>query len=497
MSLGATALKGVGWTTLDKWLGRVIGTLVLAVLARLLKPDDFGLVALAMSFAKFAEVVANQGLGFAIVMRPTATHRDLNSAFWANAACFGVAALVLFGTALVMILFRPSQTELGKVLAGLSLSFVFTSLGRVQASILTRELRFKSLAIRNVLATAAGGVTGVALAYSGAGVMSIVGQQIANSLVGLVTLWLACTWRPTLEFSWEGFKDIYAYGYKIFLDRIVIYARDNIDIFLVGWIAGLAGLGVYSIAMRVVDLLNSLFINSLTAVIYPTFSQAQHDLKRLINVLHKSVRLTALVVIPLYFGVAVLAREAIQIVAGNGWEAAVPMVQILAIAYAVSWLDPFVGGILHVRQLSGVVVIIHGIGAITSALAVMVGGIWGIMGVVVAVAVRRGVGTFAMLKLTQKHVPEYSAAQTLRDVWIPLVAALIMSAAALAAISLFAPLWARVLAGTATGVITYVIAYLAINRLLGMDGSQEIRALYAQFRRKGTSAPPENAENSA
>lgn len=485
MGLGAKAVRAVAWTTVDKWTSRLVGIAVFAVLARSLSPADFGLAAIALTFTGFADIVASQGLGFALVIRKEVTDRDLDACFWANVALGAAVALVLWGGAAV-IGFWFGQVQLAAVLFGITIAFLLNCFGRTHAALLTRNLSFRTLALRNVLATVAGGAAGVALAYRGWGAMAIVGQQVATAALGLATLWWATEWRPRREFSRQAFLEVWSSGRSIFADRVVVYIRDNVDVFLVGLTVGMTGLGVYAVAKRVIDLVAVLFVQILQSVVYPVFSQAQHDLPKLVRGFERSVGMAAVALVPLFIGTGVMAPEALRFVVGPAWEGAAPLVCIMAIAAAVSWIDPFAGAVLFARQKVNDVLVIHVLGTVTSITAVLIGGWWGVTGIAVAVLIRRLAGTALLIRFLGQQVPGLSPTRVLRSLAAPAASAGVMGAVVAITRGAFEDPVSRAVACVPAGAFVYIVT-LAL--LTFITGSKVLGDLISLVSRPRTAAP--------
>ncbi|HEU0214277.1 MAG TPA: oligosaccharide flippase family protein, partial [Jiangellaceae bacterium] len=193
--LGRTAVRGLAWTMLRSVSSRLVGSLVFVVLARLLDPRAFGTIALASVFVVLLSLLVEAGFGEALIQRKEVTSSDLDTAFWlSNAMGTGLALIMAASAGVVGELL--GQPELAPVLRVLSLVLVLAALASVPQALLRRELAFRQIAIRGVAATLAGGAVGVGMAVAGWGVWSLVGQILANTVVGTAALWLACPWRP-------------------------------------------------------------------------------------------------------------------------------------------------------------------------------------------------------------------------------------------------------------------------------------------------------------
>ena len=207
MNIHKTAIKSLIWSAIQNWGSQAGSLIIFFVLARLLSPADFGLVALANTFLAFFNILMDQGLSSALIQRHKLDEEHLHTAFWAQ-ACIGLGlALVGFNSArLISDIFQ--EPLLTPILKWFSILFIVNSLNTVQQSILIRNLEFRKTAFRSLLGIFLSGVVGISMALIGYGVWSLVGLQLTYELVGLITFWSLSCWQPKLIFSLTHFKDL-------------------------------------------------------------------------------------------------------------------------------------------------------------------------------------------------------------------------------------------------------------------------------------------------
>jgi O-antigen/teichoic acid export membrane protein len=340
-SLGRAAITGLAWTVLRSTSSRLIGSAVFVVLARLLDPKAFGTVALASVFLVFVSLLVESGFGEAVIQRKQVTEVDLNTAFWVSNA-FGLAlALAMIGCAgSLATLF--DQPELAPVLRVLSLVFVLAALASMPQALLRRALRFRQIALRGVAATVAGGAVGVGMALAGLGVWSLVGQILANALVGTAVLWLACSWRPGATVSRSSLVELVRFGANILGERVALFASRRSDDFLVGLVLGPVALGLYTAAYRILLLLTEMIIWTIEGVAFPVFSRLHGDPERSKRAFYMVTQFCFAVATPVFLSLAVLAPELTRLAFGPKWTGAIPVMQILAlvgIPHAVTYFN--------------------------------------------------------------------------------------------------------------------------------------------------------------
>ena len=345
MSLQQKAAKGIVWSVIQKWGRELISLLILMILSRLLDPEAFGLVALATIFTTFVEIFLDQGFGAAIVQRDDLTREHLDTAFWTSVLTGVLMAVVgIAGAGLVATFF--GQPELAPIVQWLSLTFILGGLSSTQMAVLQRDLAFKSLAARSLAATVAGGVVGVALAFAGFGVWSLVAQKLAIGLVGIVVLWRASDWRPGLNVSKKHFRELFSFGLSILGSKSLVFFSRRTDDFLIGYFLGPTMLGYYSVGYRLLLVLMRVVTGITNAVAFPTFSRLQENPERMRRAFYKVTQYTSLLSIPVFIGLAILAPELVPALFGEQWLPSVPVMQVLSLIGILQSVLAFNGSVI-------------------------------------------------------------------------------------------------------------------------------------------------------
>lgn len=339
--LGRTAVRGLAWTMLRSVSSRLVGSLVFVVLAHLLDPRAFGTIALASVFVVLLTLLVESGFGEALIQRKEVTPSDLDTAFWlSNAMGAGLALIMAAGAGVAGELL--DQPELAPVLRVLSLVLVLAALASVPQALLRRELAFRQIAIRGVVATLAGGAVGVGMAVAGWGVWSLVGQILANTVVGTAALWLACPWRPGRAVSRSSLVELGRFGVNVLGGRLAFFASRRADDFLIGSVLGPVALGLYTAAYRILLVVTEIIIWTIEGVAFPLFSRLYGDRERTARAFYAMTQLCSALVTPAFLALAVLAPELTRLVLGPRWTGAVPVLQVLALVgvpHAVTYLN--------------------------------------------------------------------------------------------------------------------------------------------------------------
>jgi O-antigen/teichoic acid export membrane protein len=330
MNLREIAVKGIAWSATEKWGSQAFNFLVFLVLARLLQPEAFGLVALASAFTAFVQIFLDQGMAEAIVQRTDLEREHLDTAFWINML---TGSLLTFGGVLFSGLVGNllGEPQLRPIAAWLSLSFLLIALRSTQQAILQRRLDFRGLALRTLVATLSGGIAGVGTALLGFGVWSLVVQNLVNALVGVLVLWRVSDWRPGFRFSKKHFQELFAFGLNIVGLRVLGFANTHLDVFLIGYLLGPTALGYYTVAYRILRIVIGLLRGITSTVAFPAFSRLQQQPKRVRRALYQAIQFTSLLSFPILLGIAVLAPELVPALFGARWTPAIPVMQVLAL----------------------------------------------------------------------------------------------------------------------------------------------------------------------
>ncbi len=331
MSLRKKAIRGIFWSTLQNWAGGVISALVFVLLARLLAPDDFGLLAMAGVYTVLVNVFVEAGISAAVIQRQRLDPEHLDTGFWLNAGQ-GVALCSVSVAAAPAIAHLFNAPQLTPVVRWLSLSFIVSSGGGIPTALLRRNFGFRPLAIRAVMAAVVGGITAVGMAVAGMGVWSLVAQRLADGLTRTVLVWLACSWRPRLRISAPHARELFAFSRHLIASRLMVFGSRRADQFLIGYFLGAIALGYYYIGYRVVRLIVEMLARSVSSVLLPTFSRLQHDTGRMRAAYYASVRLAGIVTVPAFLGLAVLAPEVTAVAFGPKWSDSSSVMSILALA---------------------------------------------------------------------------------------------------------------------------------------------------------------------
>jgi len=335
--IGSRIASATVWAALGLLAARGTSYLVQLILARLLFPEAFGLIGMAVVFTSLIGTIGDLGLAAALVQlkegRISGLHYD--TAFWVS-AFFNAAVLLIFATAIGPLAAEfYAQPLLRLVVPALGLAECIRSLGIVPRIVLTRGLKFRTLTLVEASASAAGGVCALALALSGAGVWSIVAQGIVAAAVQVPSLWHVSGWRPRLRFSKAAISDVVGFSTFDALQQTVSYLTNNLDYLLVGRLSGAEPLGVYTLAFMMTDTFRQQIMAVSNRVMFPVYGRLQDDAASIRGYYLKAIRYNSILVAIAMLVLAGFAQPLISVVLGPRWATAVFPIQALAIASTI------------------------------------------------------------------------------------------------------------------------------------------------------------------
>jgi O-antigen/teichoic acid export membrane protein len=339
-----TLASSLRWAFVMNWGQRGIATAATFVLAAILGPHDFGVVAIALIYIQFIQLFLEAGIATAVVQREQLEREHIDSAFWMNIAL----CLVLAGVSVALSGWWAGVNgtpELSDVIKVLSLLILIDGLVIVQYSLLQREMAFKKLAVRANVAAFAGAALGISLAVAGAGVWSLVAQSLVNELVALVLLWLLSPWRPGFRFSRRHARQLLGFSTSVFVANIGGFVNRRADALLLGVFFGPTAVGLYRLADRFVEILLELTMRPIGAVSLPLFSRLQSDRAGLRDAVGSCLRTTILVSVPPLLVLAACSDQIVRVL-GEKWEAAGDPLKLLSVVGIAKALVFFTGPLL-------------------------------------------------------------------------------------------------------------------------------------------------------
>lgn len=401
---------------MDIFAGRFVQFVIGIVLARLLSPAEFGLLAALNVFIMLGQAITDSGFSVALVQRKEIEPQDASSVFFVNLMISGfVAALFAYSGRWIALFFRQPQLE--QLAYAMSAVFVISAFGAVQAALIRRHLDFKVQTKVSVIAGICSGGFGIASAYYGLGVWSLVIQQISNAFFRSILLWFFNDWRPQWVIRWTRLKALYAYGFWVMLSGLSDQFFSNLYDIIIGRFADPATLGFYNRARRLQEMPSSTITSVVGRVSLPLFSTIQDQTERLKRGLRKSISMLMFINCPAMFGLAAVARPLVTVLLTEKWLPCVPYLQVLCL---IGVQLPLHALNLHVVLAKGRSDLFFRLEVIKKILVVVNIGLtyrWGVMAMIVGQLVTSSISYLLNSYYSGKFL-SYSAIEQIKDIGI-------------------------------------------------------------------------------
>ena len=333
-NLKSKTQQGLIWSFVERFATQGVQFIFGIILARLLSPDDYGIIAMPLVFLMLAQCLIDSGFSTALIRKSDLTDDDLSTAFYFNIGVGVVCYLALFFTSPLIADFynTPILADLLKVTA---LATLFNPLCSVQQAILTRKIDFKTQAVVSLSGAIVSGIVGLVMAYSGYGVWSLVCQQVGGYLIRTILLWVLGGWKPQHRWSWKSFHYLWGFGSKMLGSALLDTTYNNIYPIVIGKFFSANDLGNYTRAHQFASLPSSNVTGVLQRVTFPVLSSIQNEDERLARNYRKILKLSAFLIFPIMLLLSAVADPLIRVFLTDKWEGCIILLQI--ICFSMMW----------------------------------------------------------------------------------------------------------------------------------------------------------------
>jgi len=338
MTLKQKTITGTIWSFLDKVGNSVVQLLLTIILARLLEPQDFGVIGMLIIFSSISRIIIDGGFNVALIRKQNCDNTLYSSVFYLNFLVSVLLYIILFFCSPFIANFF-NYPELELISKYYFLILPLYSLSIIQYVIIQKELNFKKYAFVSFSSIIISGAVGAFMAFKGYGVWALVWQAIINKLLVSLFLWLGSKWRPNLIFSFNSIRSILKYSLNLLSTSLLIAVFNNLYALIIGKFFKAEDLGNYTQSKQISTIPNITLISVIQRVIFPALSKIQDDEKRLKESYLKILRVIFLVIPPLFLGLYAVANEFVLTVLSEKWLGAVPYIKILCI---VAVIQPYI-----------------------------------------------------------------------------------------------------------------------------------------------------------
>jgi len=325
-------IKNFFWRIGESSGAQLVSFLVSIVLARLLAPEDYGVIALVTVFTSILQVFVDSGLGTALVQKKNADEADFSSVFYFNI----LVCLTLYGgmfvaaPAIAKFYDNPIYVPLVRVL---SLTLVISGLKNIQQAYVYRHMIFKRFFFSTLGGTIASAILGIVMAYAGFGVWALAAQYVSNTAIDTLILWITVPWRPKKRFSWTKLKSLLSYGWKLLVSALLDTGYTSLWNLLIGKVYSSADLSFYDQGSKYPKAIIGTISNSIDSVLLPTMSIVQDDRAQIKSMTRRSIVTSVYVMAPLMMGLAGCAEPLVSLILTDKWLPCVPYMRIFCITY--------------------------------------------------------------------------------------------------------------------------------------------------------------------
>ena len=327
-----TVISNLVWRFAERCGAQLVSFIVSIVLARILAPEDYGTIALVTVFTAILQVFVDSGLGTALIQKKDADEIDFSSVFYFNFVVCLILYLGMFAAAPFIADFYGDVT-LVPVIRILSLTIVISGVKGIQQAYVSRNMLFKRFFFSTIGGTIFSAVLGIAMAYAGFGIWALVAQQLSNTFIDTLILWITVRWRPTKSFSWTRLKYLLSFGWKLLVSSLLDTAYNNLRNLIIGKMYSSSDLAFYNQGDKFPKVIVTNINASIDSVLLPTMSSAQDDKERVKQMTRRAIKTSTYVMAPLMMGLAFCAEPIVSLVLTDKWLPCVPFLRIFCITY--------------------------------------------------------------------------------------------------------------------------------------------------------------------
>ena len=320
------------WRFAERCGAQLVTFIVSIILARILAPEDYGTIALVTVFTTILQVFVDSGLGTALIQKKNPDDLDFSSVFYFNfVVCFVLYAGMFVAAPFIAKFY--GDTTLTPIIRVISLTIVISGVKGIQQAYVSKNMLFKRFFFSTIGGTIFSAFLGIGLAKAGYGVWALVAQQLSNTTVDTIILWITVRWRPRKAFSWKRLKSLLSFGWKLLVSSLLDTCYNNLRNLIIGKMYSASDLAFYNQGDKFPKLIVTNINTSIDSVLLPTMSSAQDDRERVKNMTRRAIKTSTYVMAPLMMGLAFCATPIVKLVLTDKWLPCVPFLRIFCITY--------------------------------------------------------------------------------------------------------------------------------------------------------------------
>lgn len=429
--MGTDALKkktltGLFWTFTEVISNQGIQFLIQIFLARLILPEEFGLIGMITVFIAISNSIIDSGFSNALIREKEVNQNDYSTVFYFNLITAIVIYVILyFSSPMISVFF--AQPKLSLILRVLAITIIINAFGIIPRAILTRKINFKAQMIINISSSLVSGFIAIILAYKGFGIWSLVFRTIIMQFMQALMLSIVNKWRPSLVFSKNSFEKLFGFGWKLLVSGLIDTIYNNLYYMVIGKMYSASDLGYYTNAQKLRDIAATSISTAVQKVSYPVLSCMQNEEEVLKNMYKKIIKSSVYITFPVMFGLAIVARPLILILFGDNWSKSIIYFQILCLAGMLYPLHAINLNILQVKARSDLFLKLEILKKCVSIILIAIAILskWGVIGLI-WMQVVSSVISFFINSYYSKSIIGYSTLNQMKDILPILIITLFM-----------------------------------------------------------------------
>ena len=482
-SLKVKTLSGVIWKFGERVSAQAVNFIVSIILARLLLPDDYGLIALVTVFITICNKVVVSGFATSLIQKKDADNLDFSTVFYFSLAVAVILYAGLFFAAPFIADFYSAESDpelFIQVIRVMGLNLFIIAVNSVQQAYVSRTMQFRKFFFSTIIGTVASAAAGIAMAYAGKGVWALVAQNMILAVVNGIVLWFMVKWRPQLKFSFKRLKTLYSYGWKIFVASMIKILYTDLRSLVIGKVYTAADLAFYNKAQSFPQLIDTNVEGTIDSVLFPAISKKQSNIDDMRAMLRRAIKTTSFILMPLLAGLSAVAKPFIIILLTDKWAESIPLMQILAFSFIFAPVElenlqaiKAIGRsdialkVEIIKKVVGVLILIASIPLGVTAIAV---------GMVISTTLSAIINA-----IPNKKLLGYTFKMQLKDILPSLIISLVMFGAVYPISLLNLNMWAMIFIQAGLGVVIYI----GLSALFKLESFTYILGLLKGFLKRG------------
>ena len=482
-SLKVKTLSGVIWKFGERVSAQAVNFIVSIILARLLLPDDYGLIALVTVFITICNKVVVSGFATSLIQKKDADNLDFSTVFYFSLAVAVILYAGLFFAAPFIADFYSAESDpelFIQVIRVMGLNLFIIAVNSVQQAYVSRTMQFRKFFFSTIIGTVASAVAGIAMAYAGKGVWALVAQNMILAVVNGIVLWFMVKWRPQLKFSFKRLKTLYSYGWKIFVASLIKILYTDLRSLVIGKVYTAADLAFYNKAQSFPQLIDTNVEGTIDSVLFPAISKKQSNVDDMRAMLRRAIKTTSFILMPLLAGLSAVAKPFVIILLTDKWAESIPLMQILAFSFIFAPVElenlqaiKAIGRsdialkVEIIKKVVGVLILIASIPLGVTAIAV---------GMVISTTLSAIINA-----IPNKKLLGYTFKMQLKDILPSLIISLVMFGAVYPISLLNLNMWAMIFIQAGLGVVIYI----GLSALFKLESFTYILGLLKGFLKRG------------